>query len=174
MHKALSNQRAKDTKQSMTKELKWSLALGGQLIVVGFVATTILACLGCSAESPRNTAADRAIKALRRVEAATDIGTNRAEYNSRLADAKTEFGDSTSNIKDPQISAELSKAMEAYTDAAHLWSAEPLQFADLVVALREKYDLPRDVMGLDKRADVQIIWKAASAHIDEASRLNEK
>jgi len=67
----------------------------------------------------------------------------------------------------------LFKAIEAYKDAAHLWSAEGLEFMNIVVELREKYPLPRDVTGLDRRADIKIIWKAASAHINQASRLNE-
>jgi hypothetical protein len=158
----------------MTKELQWSEVLRAQFIVAGLIPTLCSLIIACSTESPRRAAADRAIKALRRVEAATDIGTNQVEYNSRVADAKIEIDNVTSDIEDPQINTELFRAIEAYTDAAHLWSAEPAELMNLVVALREKYDLPRDVTGLDRRADVQIIWKAASAHINEASRLNEK
>ncbi len=49
--------------------------------------------------STPSTAADRAMKALRREEAATDVGINQPEYNSRVADVKAEVDNVTQDIE---------------------------------------------------------------------------
>lgn len=120
------------------------------------------------------SAADKAIKALRRVDAATDIGINQIEYNARVAEAKVEVDSAIPDIEDSQMKIELSEALEAYKDAAHLWSAKPLEHLNLVVILREKYGLPHDVTALDRRANIQLIWKIGREHLNNASQLSSK
>ena len=129
--------------------------------------------------------AKAALKALRKIAGATEVGVTFAKYGELLIDAKAEVDEATSALPDGELKGEISLAMEAYVDAGRAWEdagsynmillrmdgkpAEPGS------SLREKYSIPTQIMGgeeiLNGDTARSTIWNAAKKHIDRATEL---
>jgi len=132
----------------------------------------------------KNEDANRALRALRKLGGATEIGISFQEYGSRLIDIKNEVDEATSRIPASDLKNELTSAMEAYVDAGQAWnqmlrydfmlpntalgltliSKYSLQARELVPGNRSTLALPRDYV-------LSAVWAAARAHIDRANSL---
>jgi hypothetical protein len=133
---------------------------------------------------PKDEDANRALRALRKLAGATEIGISFQEYGSRLIDVKNEVDDASSRIPAGDLKNELSLAMEAYADAGQAWNqmiryefmlpnSEPgltlirkysLQPTELVPGNRSTLALPRNYV-------LTSVWGAARSHIDRASSM---
>lgn len=69
----------------------------------------------------QKAAALAAIKALSKLQAATEVGVSYVDYGTRLIDAKADVTDSLANLADGQLKQKLSLAMDAYVDAHTAW-----------------------------------------------------
>ncbi|MDX6498994.1 MAG: hypothetical protein QOG23_2254 [Blastocatellia bacterium] len=166
-----------------------TIALVVLLFTFGLVA--------CSDNSAKQKAvATDALKALRKMDTATDVGVSYMQYGPMLIEAKTSVNDALSGLPDGQLKDELNAAIEAYSDANTLWRltnnegiklSGPLEGTVTVPSSAEqivkKYHVP-DIFGtvhdegnagvVSKQSALSAIWKVARSHIDTASSLIAK
>ena len=62
-----------------------------------------------------------AVGALKKVNAATEVGVNYQQYGLLLIDAKTKVNDAVGVSEDESLKTQLKDVMQAYQDAATLW-----------------------------------------------------
>lgn len=145
----------------------------------------------------QRTSAEEAIKALKKLDAATDVGINRSEYNKMLIDAQTLVNQASENLPDGDLKQEIKLTMEGYLDANNLWNNTKSTFFcenppkdwlqkamcnPEVKHLRNKYQIPvyssegkiqekPDVGTVRKSEGLSIIWRSAKEHLNRASSL---
>src|SRR2546423_328903 len=85
------------------------------------IFSLLAACGGLS--SKQKEAAANAMKALQKLNAATEIGVNYQNYQPLLIEAKTQVNEAESILPDGELKSELSAAMDAYADAGDAWGA---------------------------------------------------
>jgi len=133
---------------------------------------------------PQNEDANRALRALRKLAGATEIGISFQEYGSRLIDVKNEVDDASSRILPGDLKTELLLAMEAYVDAGQAWNRMirhdfMLHNSEPGLTLIRKYSLqPRELvpgnrstLALPRNYVLTSVWGAARIHIDRANSL---
>ena len=131
--------------------------------------------------SPQAKAAARdALKALRKMAGATEIGINFQEYGSRVIDAKADVEEGLRQLPDGELKTEISLAMEAYADAGMAWNGM-IRYDFMLLnfepgaTLQKKYSIPVDrSLGdpvMTRNAVLSTIWQAARAHLDKADAL---
>lgn len=133
----------------------------------------------------RENSIQQSIKALEKIEAATQVGVNKTQYQSLLVDAKTAVNQSNNILPEGELKTELNAAMESFSDA-NKFGFDPkafiiFSFADAEVkALNEKYRIdqsPDNILGqgsVENGIALKIIWTAASAHLKKAKDLATK
>jgi hypothetical protein len=150
-----------------------------------FLATLIVAanfltaCGGLS--SKQQASADEAMKALRKLGAATQVGVNYQQYGSLVIDAQAQVNDALAVLPEGELKKEMNAAMEAYADAGQVWSkkiADRGIYSDSEpgMTLIPKYSLRTEKaysgsMRADPDDALQTIWGAARRHLDKASSL---
>ena len=135
-------------------------------------------------------AAVDAVKSLRRMKSATDVGINYQQYSSRIIDLKGDVDEAIAQLSDRELKTELTLAMEAYQDALTLWNHMVQSSLDVVpisttagtqaeepaYSLQKKYSIPETTkydifVVMTREAIFSTIWAAASEHVDRASEL---
>lgn len=86
------------------------------------VANLFTACGGLS--SKQRTSAEEAMKALRKLGAATQVGVNYQLYGSLVIDAQAQVNEALAILPDGELKKEMNAAMEAYADAGQIWGAK--------------------------------------------------
>lgn len=101
--------------------------------LLGSMLVLIMAFLGgCSKQPPK--AAMSAVKALKRLEARTQVGISYREYGPALGEAKAEvnlFLESPEAAKMPELTTSISKAMNHYKTAMKVWRRR-IRYGDLL------------------------------------------
>jgi hypothetical protein len=165
-------------------QIKRATLLTAMVLTVVFLLT---ACDGLS--SKQESAASDALKSLRKVEAATQVGVSYMQYNSQLIEAQTQVNEASRELPDGDLKREIQATMEAYTDAGRVWNRKIQGDVTLWAndseskALMQRYKIQASpirfetgvVVGNGVKADValQKIWSEARAHLDRASSLNQ-
>jgi hypothetical protein len=137
------------------------------------------------ATPPPNTAALGALKALRKLNSATEAGVSLLRYETLVIDTKAEVDEALPELSNEALKKELKLAAEAYTDALQVWR-EMLErdgnyiYYDSEVGemLVKKYRLPVPsdqtyIISSDysRSAALTRVWGAGSGHIERASAL---
>jgi hypothetical protein len=138
--------------------------------------------------SPRvATAARTAVKELRKLAGATEIGVSFQDYGSRLIDAKNAIDEALVSIPEGELKKEIGLALEAYVDAGHAWNTIikdgnaqydfTLSLDAEWIRIVKKYALSPDpegtlVYGHDRV--LSTIWREARTHLDRASSLIDR
>jgi hypothetical protein len=161
------------------------------LVVALAVVSLLTACGGLS--SKQKTAASDTLKALRKIDAASQVGTSYQQYRLMMIDAQAAMSEASASIPDGELKNELSKAVEADSDALIAWEASNEMEKNggstfsgrLEISakskdgqpLHEKYKIDferKDRLMLGTYSlDVALpaIWKVAKEHVDRASKL---
>lgn len=71
---------------------------------------------------PAREAALAAVRSLRKLASAAEIGVTYRDYSSRLIDVKSEVDEALAQMPDGDLKKEVAAAMEAYGDAGQAWS----------------------------------------------------
>lgn len=82
-------------------------------------------CLSLACErkpSKEQVAADAALKALRKLEAATQVGVSYQQYGQLLIDAKAQVNEASTLITRPKLKDDINWIMDAFTDAGKVWA----------------------------------------------------
>jgi phage gp46-like protein len=88
--------------------------------IVAVIVPLVSACGGLS--SQQQTSANEALKALKKVQAATQVGVNSSQYGQLVIEAQAAVNDASSKLPDGELKKELQAAIEAYGDAPDAWS----------------------------------------------------
>jgi hypothetical protein len=137
--------------------------------------------------SPQATLATRdAIKALRKVEASTQVGVSYVQYGSLLIDAQAQVNEALALLPNGSLKNEIKQAMEAYNDAYLAWqitkkqgfiiSSPPSGMIDSG-QLIQKYSLPPSPLSgatsiyVTREDALNTIWKRSRALVERASSL---
>jgi hypothetical protein len=126
------------------------------------------------------TATHEALKALWKVNAATETGVEYQPYISLTIDARAEANEAQALLPDGSLKNEINLATEAYADGKWAWdlalkSNGQLNTTDPIVeSWKQKYALPPDLANtpqIDREAMLKAMWTNARAHIQSASTL---
>lgn len=128
-------------------------------------------------------AAQDAMKALRKLDAATQVGVNFVNYQPLVIDARAKVDEAVSLLPIEQLKSELRSAIDAYADAASAWN-DALTSEHLIISqppgdsLARKYGLNgaplytgSDIIIVPRGTALTTMWRAGRAHIDRASSL---
>jgi hypothetical protein len=125
-------------------------------------------------------AALEALKALRKMAGATEIGISFQEYGSRMIDAKADVEEALRQLPEGELRTEIALAMDAYADASKAWN-QMIRYDFMLVefepgsSLQKKYDIPIDAsLGskvMTRNVVLSTIWGAAKPHIEKADAL---
>jgi hypothetical protein len=145
--------------------------------------STIAFCLAIvSCGSSPNPAASDALKELRKMSGAVEMGLSLEEYTKRMIDMKAEIDEKLSGVPDGELKQEIKSALQAYIDAKTLWTSAG---GDRVYtspgnnkAIFNKYSIPIESIGLEpstnKKVTLSLVWAIANKHIEKATELNSK
>jgi hypothetical protein len=146
------------------------------------------------------SAARDAIRSLRKLDSATSAGVTRAEYGTRLIDAKASVDDLLSRVAAGDLKSEIDAAMREYVSAGDIWqllyniNVDEIRsnrgtagtIIDVPKWLVEKYDLKPDDPGGSEQTSfgtvthppryltssiLRVMWRVAKAHLDKATQL---
>ncbi len=131
-----------------------------------------------------------AMKELRKMQSATEVGISFQEYSSRLIDLKASVDEALRQISDSDLKRELRFAVEAYADGLDLWNRQlhtryPLkQSGDLLREeakdICEKYgikDFSTSTSGaeiVNGQKALNFIWVFAKTAIEKAEKMIAK
>jgi hypothetical protein len=143
--------------------------------------------------TPSVGVAQPALKALRVVAGATEVGISFEEYGRRMIDLKAEVDKAAGDLLDAELKGEIRASLQAYVDAGQAWNEltrggyqlsrsflnpDRQPFAD---ALQKKYDIPTEILDpgaptkpyrtMDGQLVLRTIWGAARKHLEKAETL---
>ncbi len=129
-------------------------------------------------------AAQNAIKSLRRIATATEVGVNFRDYGTRIIDLKTDVDEDLAQLPESQLKQEITFALDAYVDANTAWNASlqndcMLTIFEPATRLHKKYKFrgeETEVGGLLVRKDVALhtIWEVARKHLEKATEMQNQ
>jgi hypothetical protein len=155
------------------------------LLFLFLIALPLLVSCG-RLSSEQKTAASDALKALQKVDAATQVGVNKIQYGSLLIDAQAAVNQAVPKLPDGELVNEIKAAMECYADANAGWSEAGtgtlvfLRNNPTAAHLKQKYDIELAVQSnaldggmnaISKDTMLSVIWKKGSEHLGSASKL---
>lgn len=126
-------------------------------------------------------AAQNALRTLRRMTSATEVGINFQEYSTRLIDLKADVDEELSQLSVNDLKQEIKLALEAYVDAGTAWN-KMLRYEIMLTefepakTLQEKYSIPAEPSSsggsvVYRSVALSTIWGAAKKHIENATQL---
>src|SRR3954470_23947495 len=102
----------KEVSMKVTQSLRHSLLPA----LAVMAATTFLSnCGGLS--SKQRSAVDDAMKSLRKLAAATQVGVNYQQYGMLVIEAQAQVNDALAVLPEAELKTEMNAAMEGYADA---------------------------------------------------------
>lgn len=151
-------------------------------------ASLLSACGGLS--STQRVAADKALKALGKIKAATEVGANYQQYGSLVIEAKADVNEASRVLPKGDLNNELNATIEAYADALKAWQSKIndddylYQSSEPGTTLISKYSLQTGSKGINAYGeDVRVAsatdalnatWRVASTHLDRVPALLAK
>ena len=106
-------------------------------------------------QTKSNEAIEGALKSLRKLAAATEVGINFQEYGRRVIDVKTEVEEFLPKMSDSYVKDEIQLAMKDYVDAANYWN-------DHIKNNMSKYSSVDLLLSL--------YWKGARKHFEKCNQ----
>jgi hypothetical protein len=155
---------------------------------------------GANTDSASTSAARDAIKAVRKLDSATSAGVTRAEYGTRLIDAKAVVDDLLPRISEGDLKSEIDSAMREYVSAGDIWqllyniNVDEIRnnrgaagtIVDVPKWIVDKYNLKPDDPGGSEETSfgtvhhppryltnsiLSAVWRTAKTHLDRAAQL---
>jgi hypothetical protein len=147
----------------------------------------LTACNRGELSTDQRKSAEDALKALRKVEAATEAGVSFMNYQPLVIDAKAQVNEASSKLPDGELKKELNGAADAYADSMTVWQAwmSGQFFKDdfsidnrnpLVSLLMNKYQIKPEtqdslVAVYDRGKVMPLLWTESHKHIERATKL---
>jgi hypothetical protein len=130
----------------------------------------------CKSGPDASTVAARdAVDALRKIQAATQVGMTYDQYSGLVIEAKAKTEKSARALPDGPLKIEISNAIDSYTDGVAVWQMQlkgrPLELRDEPGArLLPRYSI-QPMTGHQEA--LKIILQAADVHVERAAQLLE-
>ena len=152
-----------------------------RLLALAVIFTQLLtACGGLSGK--QDTAAREAVAALRKIEAAVQVGVSYQQYGSLLIEAKSKVNDANAVLPKGELKQRLNAAMDAYADAGQVWGLKVggtnlLPEREPGATLMRKYNLKMQTISsvsltyIDPDEAMQVMWGAALGHLLIAQKV---
>jgi ABC-type glycerol-3-phosphate transport system substrate-binding protein len=152
-----------------------------RLVLLILIASLLAGCSQSTGGQQTTTkptsplAAVEAVKALRKIEAATQVSVNYFQYSQLVVDAKAQVNEASATLPDGELKKEINAAMDAYADVGLIWREQVEGARNLYVdlppgkTLIPKYSLEgqaRDIVRAQK-----IILESGRSHLNRASIL---
>lgn len=137
-----------------------------------------------------NENVDQALRALRKLAGATEVGVNYQQYSALVIDAKAAVDEALATVSDEELKSELKSSIDAYVDAGRVWDdmvSIPSSRGRVVLvtsqgpnepiySIHKKYADPVPagtsvISGEDLR---NTVWAAARKHLEKVSALVKK
>jgi hypothetical protein len=150
---------------------------------------SVNAPIGSSLSAEQKSVVGDAMKLLRKVDAATEVGVSYAQYGPMLIDAQASVNEASTALPEGEVKNELKLAIEAYKDAYLAWQVTnkkgfitvgqsiPPAMAE-GSHLVKKYSIPltfpndpEKISLVSKEDALNTIWKVARTHTEKASSL---
>lgn len=163
------------------------MAVAGNTLIVkwGDIAKVVFTDVVVELPTPKVTAETKsadavanALKALRKLSSATEVGINFRDYGSRVVDVKTELNELLPTITEGRTKEAIQSAMSAYQDAGTLWNGyiQSTYFSTSSEAtlLLKKYSLSYEANGtciFESGCILPKVWAIAKTRLDEATRF---
>jgi len=94
-------------------------------VLILAVSISLVALQSCSSPKQR-TARDEALRSLRKIDSAVEVGVNYLTYRGLLIEAKASVNEALRLIKNEKLRIALNNAMGYYEDAGELWDGDDL------------------------------------------------
>lgn len=131
-----------------------------------------------SAAEKNTEAIANALKALRKLSSATEVGVNFQVYSGRIIDVKTEINEILPDISEGNEKNEIILAMETYADAGSLWNGyiqdKYYSVSSAAKLLLKKYSMSYDTDGnciFESSCVLPRVWEIAKKHLENASKV---
>ncbi len=136
-----------------------------------------LAVVSCGS-SPNPAAAD-ALKELRKMSGAVEMGLSLQEYTNRMIDMKAEVDEKLSKVPDGEMKQEIKAAQQSYIDAKTLWNSavtydNVYPRSEENKAIFMKYTFSKVGESVPKEVALSEVWATANKHIEKATEMNNK
>lgn len=187
-----------------SKKLSIIIGSSTQEINMSEVASLIFAdtyvAATTSVENASTSAALEAIKALHKLESATSAGVTRAEYGTRLIDAKASVDELLPRVSAGDLKSEVEAAMREFVSAGEIWqllyeiNVKEINdgrgvagtIIDVPKWVTEKYNLKPDDPGGSEQMSfgtvhhppryltssiLSTVWRSAKEHLEKAAQL---
>ena len=149
------------------------------IICTGFIV--LLA--GCSGGRKSIEASNKAIQALKKVQAMIDVGPTYRNFGGAVAEAKTTVDEALPDVSNEQLKKEIADAMETYIDSNKLWNQIATQNSirkedGMGKVLTEKYGIfINPVWDMyfseeNQQALLKEMWTKAKQHLDKAIAIS--
>jgi hypothetical protein len=115
-----------------------------------------MALLFPSCTSDSNSPAKDALKSLRKIQAATQVGITRNEYRQLVMDAQADVNECEAKLPDGELKTRIVKIMKLYSKAESVWTE----------VIRQE-----DTLGAKDEELLETVWAIASKGVDEISEL---
>jgi len=116
--------------------------------------------------SPSVQAARAAIKALRTLDVATEIGTTRRDYSERLIEVKIKVTENLTEIPEGELKKLISDALAEYVGAMRVW--------DEIARDRGRFSVLENTLVANYKKLMSIQWERARDYLNEATSLIAK
>ncbi len=154
-----------------------SLSAAIILALSGAVSVLLTSC----AHGPTKETLE-AVAALKKIQAATQVGVSYQQYGLLLIEAKAKTNEATAALPDGALKTDLTTAMDSYADAGTVWGIKIQRYSlhddtQPDKSLIDKYQMPVVPVKYFKRAEVdgdealQIIWRRADTHLTQISKF---
>jgi hypothetical protein len=163
---------------------------GESAVKIKYVTAAIILALVCAvsvlltscAHGPTKETLE-AVMALKKIQAATQVGVSYQQYGLLLIEAKAKTNEATAALPDGALKTDLTTTMDSYADAGTVWGIKIQRYSlhddgsEPDKSLIAKYQIPVAPDKYTKRFAVdaddalQIIWRRADTHLAEVSKL---
>lgn len=132
------------------------------------------------AQGQASNAAGEAVRSLRKVAGAVEVGVSYQQYGQLVIEAKAAVDEALATIPAGELRNEIAAAMDAYADAGRVWTQRINQRYDSNVSdlLIRKYGVSQREAFRASSGDelyvtgaLRLIWNQARQHLDRASAL---
>jgi MltA-interacting protein MipA len=127
-----------------------------------------------------NAAAGEALRALRKVAGAVEVGVNYQQYGQLVIEAKAAVDEALATIPAGELRNEIAATMDSYADAGRVWTMRIKPRGDYGVSdlLKTKYGVSEREAFRAYSGDeiyvtgaLHLIWNQARQHLDRATAL---
>lgn len=145
-----------------------------------FIVITLFISACNQVDEKQKKAAEEALTALKKLQAAVQVGMNKVQYSNLLIEAQSAVNQAHQVLPDGELKKALNDTVETYTDANNVWNGKVVMQNGQNVAIKygagKLSEITESEIKHDELRDpiIQMIWRIAGEHLKKAITLSEK